>query len=107
MHHYGVFTLSETENDFCSDADEMIQSSQSHWLLLAILSVSLHTQKSFSVSLSVKHHKANSKFHLIQSLVQISVHMSIFSMLNWMVKWNTVNMKFHVIQTFQHKVNLK
>ena len=50
-HHYDVFTLSETKNDFCSETDEMAKSSQSHWLLLDILSVSL--QKSFSVSLSV------------------------------------------------------
>ena len=49
---YGVFTLSETENDFCSETDEMAKSSQSQWLLLAISSVLL--QKSFSVSLSVK-----------------------------------------------------
>ena len=48
----GVFTLSETENDLSSETDKMLKSSQSHWLLLAILSVSL--QKSFSVSLSVK-----------------------------------------------------
>ena len=47
----GVFTLSETENDFCSETNEMAKSSQSHWVLLAISSVSL--QKSFSVSLSV------------------------------------------------------
>ena len=45
----GVFTLSE--NDFGSETDEMVKSSQSHWEFLAILSVSL--QKSFSVSLSV------------------------------------------------------
>ena len=48
---YGVSTLSETENDFCSETDEMTKSIQSHWLLLTILSVSL--QKSFSVSLNV------------------------------------------------------
>ena len=49
---YVVFTLSETENDFCSETDEMAKSTQCDWLLLAISSVSL--QKSFSVSLSVK-----------------------------------------------------
>ena len=49
---YGVFTLSETENDFSSETDKMLKSSQSHWLLSAISSVLL--QKSFSVSLSVK-----------------------------------------------------
>ena len=27
----GVFTLSETENDFCSETDEMAKSSQSDW----------------------------------------------------------------------------
>ena len=46
---YGVFTLSETENDFCSETDEM---AECDWLLSAISSVAL--QKSFSVSLSVK-----------------------------------------------------
>ena len=48
---YGVFTLSKTENDFCSETDEMAKSSQSHLVLLAISSVLL--QKSFLVSLSV------------------------------------------------------
>ena len=48
----GVFTLSETENDFCSKTNEMAKSSHCDWLLLAISSVSL--QKSFLVSLSVK-----------------------------------------------------
>ena len=49
---YGVFTLSETKNDLSSETDKMLKSSQSHWLLSAISSVSL--QKLFSVSLSVK-----------------------------------------------------
>ena len=48
---YGFFTLSETENNFCSETDEMAESSQCDWLLLSILSVSL--LNSFSVSLSM------------------------------------------------------
>ena len=32
----GVFTLNETENDFCSDTDEMAKSSQCDWLLWII-----------------------------------------------------------------------
>ena len=48
---YGLFTLSETENNFCSETDEMAKSRQCDWLLLAISS---EIQKSFSVSLSVR-----------------------------------------------------
>ena len=33
---YGLFTLSETENDFCSETDEMAKNNQSDWLLLAM-----------------------------------------------------------------------